>query len=55
MKMAEKICSYCRAPCETRFESGEFGADGPFGTVKGNLGDLEVSSCCGEEIEEIKE
>ena len=49
----ETICSYCRAPCEIRHESGEFDADGPFGTIRGNMGDLEVSDCCGESIEEI--
>ena len=53
--MAEKICTYCRAPCETRFESGQFDADGILGTIKGNLGDLEVSDCCGEPVEDIED
>lgn len=51
--MGEKICSWCRHPCETRMESGVFDANGPFGTIRGDLGDSEVSDCCGEPIEEI--
>lgn len=52
--MAEKICSYCHEPCEIRSESGVFDADGSTGTIKGNLGNLEVSDCCGEPVEDLK-
>jgi hypothetical protein len=39
--------------CETETESGKFDAHGPTGTIKGNMGDLEVSVCCGSSVEEI--
>ena len=47
------ICSACKEECETNIESGAFDADGPTGTIKGNMGDVEVSDCCGESVEEI--
>ena len=51
--MKKTICPGCHLECETRTESGEFDADGPGGTIRGNLGDIEVSECCGNEVEEI--
>lgn len=53
--MSENICSYCRAPCDIRIESGEFTANGMFGGITGNMGDLEISDCCGESIEEVED
>lgn len=47
------ICSSCKFACETGIVSDEFDAHGPGGTIKGNLGDVEVSTCCGEPTEEV--
>lgn len=48
-----KICSSCEQECVINTESGKFDANGRAGTIQGNLGDVEISECCGEPIEEI--
>ena len=47
------ICSSCMEICQIRTEPDTFDAHGPRGTILGNLGDVEVSDCCGEPIEEV--
>lgn len=51
--MKKTICPGCHLECEKVVESGEFDADGPAGTIRGNHGDIDVSECCGDEVEEI--
>lgn len=51
--MKTPICLSCLEHCQIRVESGEFDADGQTGTIKGNLGDHEVSDCCSEPVEEV--
>ena len=51
--MTTEVCSSCFQACSINTESGDFDAHGPAGTIRGNMGDLGSSDCCGDPVEEI--
>jgi len=55
--MKVNLCQSCFEQCGITFESGDFDYAGTHATYgqggTGNMGDTEISDCCGEEVREV--